>query len=265
MITLLLLLLKQIQRRWSDQEKEMLKENYGKLTYEQISSILPERNWMQIRNQARHLNLTGHSNLGRKYSTNKNFFATPGLLNSYWAGFIAADGCISKNKLCIGLAPLDMQHVQRFVEDVSYTGKISYRENVISVAISCEQYVQDLMNNFSITERKTLSLSPPNIENEDLVAAYITGLIDGDGSISYKRPGNLCITIYGSRFILDWVKQYFECWSSDSKYRRSNVRDCSDGRKMSYYNICSSRAKEVYKRLSVIDVPRLSRKWSKFV
>jgi LAGLIDADG-like domain len=256
---------KQIQRRWSDQEKEVIKENYGKLTYKQISLILPERNWMQVRNQARTLSLTGHSNLGRKYSTNKGFFSTPGLLNSYWAGFIAADGCIIKNKLCIGLARLDTQHVQRFVEDVSYTGKISYREKVVSISVCCEQYAQDLRNNFSITERKTLSLMPPNIENEDLVAAYITGLIDGDGSISYKRPGNLCITIYGTRFILNWVKYYFERWSSDSKYRRSDVRNCKDGRNLSYYSICSSRAKEVYKRLSIIEIPRLSRKWSKFI
>lgn len=32
----------------------------------------------------------------KKYSYNDNYFRTPNLENSYWAGFIAADGCVYK-------------------------------------------------------------------------------------------------------------------------------------------------------------------------
>lgn len=256
--------MKQLQKRWSEDEKKIVLGNYGKLSYEQISLLLPNRNWFQVRNQANYLGLTNKSNLGRKYSTNKNFFTYPNLLNCYWAGFIAADGCVRRNKLSIGLAHLDANHLEQFVKDISFTGKIYYYEKAIKLEISCDNYVQDLFNIFNITERKSLTLKPPHIENEDLVSAYIIGLIDGDGCISFKRPGNICISISGTQFVLEWVKEYFDKWTSVSNYKRSIVRKRNDQSKISYYQICSSRAEEIYERFSLINVPRLSRKWDKF-
>lgn len=257
--------MKQVQKRWSTFERDILTYNYGKVTYQKMELLLPGRTWSQIRNQARHIGLTKGSNLGRKYSTNKDFFAVPNTLNSYWAGFIAADGCVTNGKLTIGIAPKDQRHIERFVSDISYTGKIYYRDSVVTAAISCKQYIKHLKDNFNITERKSLTLQPPNINNETLVASYIIGLIDGDGSISFKREGNVCITIYGTRFILQWVKEYFDKWTKPTNYKKSEVRDVNDARNLSYYHVCSSRARELHKIFATINVPRLARKWDKII
>ena len=36
-------------------------------------------------------------------SYNKNFFTIPNIQNCYWAGYLAADGYITKNNKCIRL------------------------------------------------------------------------------------------------------------------------------------------------------------------
>lgn len=256
--------MKQVQKRWSEDEKTILVKNYGKISYQQIETLLPGRTWFQIRNQANYLGLTGNSNLGRKYSANTHFFSVPSVLNCYWAGFIAADGCIQNKKLSIGLSVLDENHVHKFIEDVAYTGNPYYKGSTVTVTISCKQIVDDLLRNFNITERKSLTLKPPNINDEVLIASYIAGLIDGDGSISSKRENNVCITLYGTSFILEWVKTYFDKWTTKTNYKNSEVRLVKDSRHLSYYHICSSRAVQISQRLLSLDIPRLSRKWDKF-
>ena len=58
----------------------------------------------------------------RKYNVNDNFFEKTDVLNCYWAGFIAADGCIiegkKQNQLSIGLAKKDFNHLNLFKNDI---------------------------------------------------------------------------------------------------------------------------------------------------
>lgn len=251
-------------RFWTPEEKELVLLNYGKLTYRQMEELLPGRTWTAIRHQARLSKLTGNSNLGRKYSVNKQFFHIPNLLNSYWAGFIAADGCIrDTGRLAIALANLDAIHLEKLVADISYTGRVIVEEKRVALTISCKEIVDDLLTNFNITPRKSKTLQPPNINDESLVSAFITGLIDGDGSIGQKRKGNICITLYGTKAILLWVKSFFDKWTTPTNYKLSEVRKFNDGRELYYYHVCSQRAKEIGLRLLSFDVPRLERKWNK--
>lgn len=62
----------------------------------------------------------------RKYNVNDDFFESPSLLNSYWAGFIAADGNLSGNyrKLNIGLAKKDKCILEQFLKDIGAENKI---------------------------------------------------------------------------------------------------------------------------------------------
>ena len=61
------------------------------------------------------------------YTQNENFFSEPNDKNSYWAGFIAADGGIEKtsNRLRIGLSIKDRELLEVFAQQVEFTGPIT--------------------------------------------------------------------------------------------------------------------------------------------
>ena len=52
---------------------------------------------MEILKYAPGKNPNSHKKGRRKYSVNDSFFSEPNEVNSYYAGFIAADGCIKSN------------------------------------------------------------------------------------------------------------------------------------------------------------------------
>lgn len=243
---------------WTEEEDRLLRRDYGDLTYTDIGRNTG-RTWSAVRNRARYIGLTGRSNLGRKYSANTEFFSEPNIVNSYWAGFIAADGCVSstRNRLSIGLAKKDAGQLDLLCLGLDYTGGVKIYDDRASLSISSRQIILDLASNFSITPRKSTTLKPPKIEREDLVKAFISGLIDGDGSIGI-RPN---ITIYGTKQILEWIRPYFESWTSKSRYRRSKVIKLS-GRHLHMYRVSTRRAIEVGSALLSVEVPRLQRKWS---
>ena len=243
---------------WSPKEDAFLRKYYGHLSYSDISRSMG-RSWSAVRNRSSYIGLTDRSNLGRKYSANTEFFSTPNVINSYWAGFIAADGCISDNgRLAIGLARLDIAHLDQLCIDLDYTGGVRVYEDRASLSVNSKKITYDLKNNFNITPRKSATLGTPNIDEEALIKAFISGVIDGDGSISAKPR----ITVYGTRWILGWIKEYFDLWTTKTRYKRSEVRKIR-GKNLYSYRVNCRRAKEVGLVLLSVSVPRLWRKWSR--
>jgi hypothetical protein len=250
---------------WKPKEKRVLKRFYGVLTYKQLTALLSRRTWYAIRNQANYLGLTHGSNLGRKYSANKKFFSHPNILNSYWAGFIAADGNVKRNRLQIKLSSKDAEHLERFRLDISYTGSVKRFEKVAYLGINCKKMVNDLLKNFNIVERKSLVLKPPTLLSGVKVKAFIRGLIDGNGSITFKRTGKHIyprIIIYGTRAICRWIRERFDKWSLPTNYRRAVERKIK-GEQLHAYAVSGSRAEKIGEVLLRVDVPELSRKWDR--
>ena len=140
------------------------------------------------------ISLFSNNNL-RKYSVNKEYFKIPNEQNCYWAGFIAADGCVEdKNRLSIGLKKDDINHLEEFSKAIEYTNNVKLYNDVATVTINCKEICEDLRINFNIVPRKSKILIPPNIIDEDLVACFIKGVIDGDGSIDKNK-----LVIYGTK------------------------------------------------------------------
>ena len=138
----------------------------------------------------------------RKYNVNDCFFETPNIVNCYYAGFIAADGCIRKYKgkfvetysLSFGLSIKDKDFLIKFLNTINYEGTIRYYENkgrkYVGVEIKSNKICEDLRNNFNITERKTHTLCPPSLFGKNLIDAFICGYIDGDGSVYFSKNKN---------------------------------------------------------------------------
>jgi hypothetical protein len=119
--------------------------------------------------------------------------------SAYWAGFIAADGCVYKKTLRISLSEEDLSHLIKFKDNIQYAGnilksvnKLSRHNkkwknvNMVTISITSAQIVEALLC-LGITERKTKTLEFPNLPDH-LIKHFCRGYFDGDGSWSFWKP-----------------------------------------------------------------------------
>lgn len=125
------------------------------------------------------------------YTCNDDLFSQDTPESFYWAGFIAADGCVKLHnkkykRLSIALEQKDHIHVEKFKRTISFTGPVHVieRKDCTSseICISSEKIFDDLAR-FNIVPRKSLILTFPEwLEKHELVNHFMRGYFDGDGS-----------------------------------------------------------------------------------
>jgi transposase len=173
----------------------------------------------------------------RKYKYNHSFFKEINEHSLYWAGFIAADGCVKEQKnhsnlgktnyskiLNITLSSKDHEHLEKFAKAINYTGNISKntyldREKLRScseISLCSQEMFEDLAR-FNIIPRKTLVLKFPEwLIEHPLVHHFIRGYNDGDGSFYLMKcpPGRtvqqVAINICGTANFLTVCRSIFE-------------------------------------------------------
>ena len=206
------------------------------------------------------------------HQKNLEFFKTPNELNCYWAGFIAADGNIqpSRNTVCIMLAAKDKCHLERFSNDIRYTGSVkdtitklnnkSYPGARLSIC-GASDLIHDLELNFNIIANKSLTLQPPEHLSRRLSLAFIIGYFDGDGSTGVYKSTGRKMSFVGTSDMLSWIKSIFDEEFSQHVYRRLPTVRPHKG--IHEYSIHGKRAEYIMSKLQEIDIPRLGRKWAK--
>lgn len=190
---------------------DLQKELFSYLTYDQIQDKI--------------LELGAEKKKWKLYEYDRDFFKTPNLLNCYWAGFSAADACVSIQKnthyFKLKLASRDIDHIKTFKEDVQYTGDIysrrdyggkahcGYSDNsTIRISGIQNDWSIDLSNNFNITPRKSLIIQAPTHLKDELALAFIKGYIDGDGHLTYTANHEkleLNCGACGTESMMDWI------------------------------------------------------------
>jgi hypothetical protein len=268
-------------KKWTTNDVATLITYYGKVQNKIIAKMLG-RSTDSITLKGEKLKLKSNRSLTRKkININLNFFSNPCENNSYWAGFIAADGCVhkSKNSISVILSEVDKTHLQKFVNNCGYGGEIKtnykirkclgYICKTPTVGINIcgvKQWKQELCNNFNITPAKTWTLLPPKQLNHKNQLCYIVGYIDGDGCI-YKdtvKPNGyyyerLGLSILGTKPMLDWIKNIFDKISpmkiASKPIKRKNG--------IYQYRIVGKRAWKISQKLNNLSIPKLERKWSK--
>lgn len=154
------------------------------------------------------------------HSCNQDFFAEDNEQSFYWAGFLAADGCVRAhsngkeiNYLSLGLAKKDKQHVELFKTHINSTAPIGDYLNKNSkinsewndtwrseIKITSLKLCNDLKR-FGIGPRKSLTYSFPDwLIDHPLVNHFMRGYFDGDGSfyIGGLRDGRTVKQLYFS-------------------------------------------------------------------
>lgn len=207
----------------------------------------------------------------RKNDVDDNFFQIPNKLNCYYAGFFAADGCVSKDKrVCtISLSSKDQDWLELYKQNISFTGPIlksiaKGKFPTSSVSFTSQQIVDDLKSNFNITPAKSLTLVHPNITDKELIDYFICGYIDGDGSImiceNNGKQKRLAISIIGTYDICEWIKERF-CEIIGKNV--GSIQKLHATSELSYtYTITDKSAREIFKYYYNLDCPKLARKWS---
>jgi hypothetical protein len=208
----------------------------------------------------------------RRFGLNENYFFVPNIENSYWAGFIAADGNIYQppdhnwqKKLGIGLSRLDVEHLERFVANIGFTGNIHSFTNgsgkdIVSIQITSNKICDDLYDNFGIHSKKSKTLEPPyGLSDEHMIKSFIKGYLDGDGSIGIYN-NHPRFSMVGTKKFLEWVRYKLSIYNG---IVLPTVKTREDG--LSYVAVTGSKCRQVLFDLRSIDTPFLVRKWNKTV
>lgn len=201
--------------QWSDEELNILTEEYGKVKIKVLVEKLG-RTPSSIRWKAQELKIKANRSItNSKNSLNELFFSVPNPVNCYIAGLIAADGSINTERKNLWFFQKDKFLVQYIKDSVKSTNNIWHRKRKnseeYSICFTNKRLVEDLKTNFGIQDNKSINGLPiPNLQNIELVMCYIAGLIDGDGSISYRKhhPNgkfHLSFTLLCSKILLDWI------------------------------------------------------------
>ncbi len=221
------------------------------------------------------LNSTGNAEFTarreRKYKINDNFFSSINEINSYYAGFIAADGNINKNhpNLTITLSEKDKVFLEEFVKNLESDYPIrSYDSNGFSVSsliITSEQICNNLRENFNIVPNKSIIYIPPTLE-QPYLDCFIIGLIDGDGTIGFSArktcKDSLYISLIGTKDSCNLVKTRFE---EILKKTTSSLHQIEVNKNSYTYRISDKNARIIftyfYEKYNYL--PTLDRKWTR--
>lgn len=223
----------------------------------------------------------------RKKSPYKNkydvsFFDTFTDASCYWAGFIAADGCIlDRDTVAIHLSEIDISHLQKLAKITKFTGKIEENKKNKScrISFSGKWYVEALRNNFNIIPRKSLSLKFPEKIPNKLISHFIRGVIDGDGHISKMSRPAIVITSGSKIFLQDMESKirYFTNITMNNNGNESQITQnnpnvynlsyfCDNSRKLAEWVYLKSKEEtrldrkyKLFEKMMVLDHPKYYR------
>ena len=209
--------------------------------------------------------------VSRNHIVNDEFFSTITDINSYYAGFIAADGNINKDRpnLTIALSSKDRYFLETFLKTIkSDYGVHDYDSHgfpASSIIITSNKICEDLNKIFNITPNKSLTYVPPILDLPYL-DCFIMGLIDGDGSIGFqarkKCNDSLYISIAGTFDTCNLVKTRFE---EILGKETSNLFQKDSNKNFYSYRVSDRNARNIfifyYEKYNYL--PVLNRKWTK--
>jgi hypothetical protein len=202
----------------------------------------------------------------RTYVCDDSFFSEPNPVNSYWAGFIAADGSIVSRRddsnrqaqMRIGIHPKDVELLEALKEASKADNPIETRSNssgreYVYFRVSSDRWVNDLAENFNVTPNKAKTLQPPDLMGA-CAWAFARGYFDGDGHA--QKDGKFIQITSGSLVFLEWLRELF-----GSHHKIYEIGDSWGVR------VCGPVGRKVARRLYEGSTPdtRLDRKFLRLV
>lgn len=161
----------------------------------------------------------------KTYSCSEDFFETiDSEEKAYWLGFIAADGCVSGNRLKLGLSSKDRDHLVKLLNSLNSSHLIhdDFTKNKTllyprsSINIQSKKIVSDLIQ-YGINERKSLSLIlSVELINPELHRHIWRGILDGDGCITQSK-NRWNISLLGSYQVISEFIKFLKLYHATEK------------------------------------------------
>lgn len=209
--------------------KNVSKEELEKAYNEEITlKSLAKRFKISIGSLEKHL-YKYNIHIPLHHSSDHNFFSRETEEAYYWAGFIAADGCVINNNLKINITASDKLHLEQFKKDLQCTQKITtlparevrfgerkiISKESVAIEITSQQIIKDLKEKFNIVPNKSLIYSiPQNLHRNILIRHFIRGLIDGDGSwyisVCGRQKNKVRLKLTGTKDVCEFVHGEFK-------------------------------------------------------
>lgn len=189
-------------------------------------------------------------------------FNKESIIECYWAGFIAADGNLrspdkkgNRKEIRMSCNIKDYTHLNKFKSFVDTNCNLRLNKNMCYLDFTNATIYNNLIKNFNITPRKSLTLKPPKGLNKKQSLAFIKGYIDGDGCISYRKDTQLRLSVVGTKQILKWVCKHLNI---DNK-----IQICYNKKTYEVKVTGNKKARNILKTLKKLKTPSLARKWNK--
>lgn len=274
---------------WTEEEDNILKQYYQSTKFQDIHNLyLPNRTLSAITARSASLKLHKEKKIIRRlYSFNEEYFSIPAIENSYWAGYIAADGHLVVHPDRIGIRlrcqKRDEELLTNFKNCVNSNHKITYyqpnkdqifpdgkkhnvQECACLIIYCCQKWIDDLNKYWNITPKKSLTLQPPNTIENEFNLAYICGYFDGDGFInqSHTAPNAIHKTFqmgfYSTYDVVTWIREQIKDNLPELSWNDSV------GKAIGCYKIAYAcrKARIIHNMLNTkVNIPfKLKRKWN---
>lgn len=205
---------------------------------------------------------------------NESYFNVPNKTNSYWAGFIAADGYLGeeKNTLSITLNSKDIDHLEILKKEIhpEFELKIQkYNSNfdgkdrdICRFNIVSKNIIQDLKNNWGLHQAKTHTIRFPSHLQIANKKSFLCGYLDGDGSINIikNKKDKIQLSICGNQEFLNEMSIFLR---TDGNINISNNVYKTKG--IFTFAVGGKTAIKVLDFLFDETLPLLERKWDKYI
>lgn len=269
---------------WTDEENQkILKNKIAEETWASFAAReMPHRTADAVRLHAiRYMGIKNSVATCRQHFFKKDRWKEQTPESCYWAGFLAADGCLieyspGRFSLALELQKSDQDVLKRFSDFCEYSGplqkerlkKLKNKDGFSitkSIRINCgTEWLEDLKNNFSIVPRKTHILQPPHIEDTFLIYCFLIGYIDGDGCIHRVESRNsVSLTVVScSKEMGKWVQSHLDFLADGSQIKNKIRNGCAESRTYHTAFLNGNPACAVIDYLRNFPVPKLDRKWN---
>lgn len=169
---------------WNDTELDLLKDLWvNEHSMDNLLKAFPNRTYSSLMSMARLLGIKTHGSVDRSRKGNLYYLNDINSDNSYWWGFIMADGCFTKrNELSIKISKKDNNHLALLANKL--ITDIHIYDDMVHLTIGDSYLIPKWKDKFNMLNAKTYN--PPNLEmfyTEDLFIKFFIGFTDGDGCI----------------------------------------------------------------------------------
>ncbi len=240
---------------WSEQDKQLLKDIWVTSTMEEILQKFPNRSYSALKTKARKLDIK-RPTFTRLGTFEPLFFDTPETY--YWLGFFMADGNLTKKGIFrVWTSIKDHDHTKKFADLLKTNMHYDPKRKASGFAVCDKLLAKKLREKYDISNNKTYN--PPDIsqwcKTEEKFTPFITGFIDGDGTIR-KKYNIIEVIGHGS-----WINNFELLRQSAIKYWpiiRSSLKFENRG-----LALLTLRIKSLPPKFHELNLPVLDRKWSR--